>query len=181
MEYTFDKQTGAFFFIRDLTSGFPRYPDKPHPLTYIVAGALPWNKLSDDVAGSPDLNKVTAQSFVSPLNLKSFTKMWEHCLSTSSLDVRRSVVAGNIDAEIAYLLAGGWPFYGKLIGEHLGLGSYIEDDIFDIASLNFQKMWFRLEETEREQILDVVKGKRLKMPNRSTSHTAEYLANAHEP
>jgi hypothetical protein len=61
MEYTFDKQTGAFFFIRDLTSGFPRYPDKPHPLTYIVAGALPWNKLSDDVAGSPDLNKVTAE------------------------------------------------------------------------------------------------------------------------
>jgi hypothetical protein len=61
MEYTLDKQTGAFFFIRDLTSGFPRYPDKPHPLTYIVAGALPWNKLSDDVAGSPDLNKVIAE------------------------------------------------------------------------------------------------------------------------
>lgn len=147
---TFEAEAGAFFFLRDLSS-VPKRNEAGgfKPLTIIIAGATIWDKLCGNI-GSPELNNIAAVSYVHPIDIGSFRSMWEHCLSHSSEDVVRRIENSPISVEDAYALTGGWPFYGKIVGQQLSVGHSDTDDLYQGLYQHFNVIWSRLTETEQQ-------------------------------
>ncbi len=157
MQHTFGGQEGAFFHIRTLSSEAPPSRGAPKALTYVVAGALPWNQLCH-VIGSPELNNIGVVLPITPLDSEAFRQMWEQCLADSSPAVRQHISMTNIKLDSIYEQAGGWPFYGKVIGQHMSSGSYNEDAIYEALVDHFTVIWSRLNFAERKQLNAVCKG-----------------------
>ncbi|WP_437642626.1 phosphorylase family protein [Sorangium sp. So ce854] len=117
----------GFFPIRNISMRFGRR------FTFTIAGALTWNQLCDAL-GSPQLNAISSLHYLEPLAPEPFEAMWRSCLDDSTVDARRR--ASGTAVEDVYALSGGWPFYGKLIGQHLASGGSL-DSIRNIAWLHF--------------------------------------------
>lgn len=149
MRYTFEGREGAFFHLRDLSSMPPVGDALPKPLTYAIAGGVSWDKLCEMI-GSPELNNIGAVFYLDPLDFLSFTKMWDQCLVDSSLDIVKLVEKSNISLETIFDLAGGWPFYGKVIGAHLCSSQYNETFFYDSLFQHFSVIWAKLTHLEQE-------------------------------
>jgi len=151
MRHTFGGQEGAFSHLRSLSSEPPPRQGIPKPLTYIVAGALPWDRLCHMI-GSPELNNIGAVFFIEPLDFEAFQEMWEQCLNDSSPTVRERVAGADLELAAIYELAGGWPFYGKIIGHLLSAGHHQENEFYEALLQHFGVIWSRLTPIERKQL-----------------------------
>jgi hypothetical protein len=147
---TFEAEAGAFFLLRDLSS-VPKRNEAGglKPLTIIIAGATIWDKLCGNI-GSPELNNIAAVSYVHPVDLASFRSMWEHCAGHSSEDVIRRIETSPVSVEDAYALTGGWPFYGKIVGQQLSVGHSDVDSLYQALYQHFNVIWSRLTEQEQQ-------------------------------
>ncbi|WKZ41840.1 MAG: hypothetical protein QY328_07285 [Anaerolineales bacterium] len=158
MRNTFEGKEGAFFLLRDLSSKAPSHKNKSKPLTYIIAGALTWDKLCE-MTGSPELNNTGGIFYIEPLEYGDFKKMWEKCKSKTSTDIIEVINKSPVDTKEAFELSGGWPFFGKVIGEHLSVGIYNYDMIYDSLIQHFSVIWSRLSNTEKEILRDLAQNK----------------------
>ena len=144
MSSTFEGVSGSFFFIRDLSARGPTTPGAPKPLTYAIAGSIPWRKLCERI-GSPEFNNTGEMLYVPPISEISFNEMWGHCLAASSDTIRDRVQHSFPDASLVYDLTGGWPFYGKLIGHFAATEpSYDQDDLYELLGQHFEVSWLRI-------------------------------------
>lgn len=152
MRNTFEGNGGAFFHIRSLSSKPSVNEKTPKPLTYVIAGVLPWDQLCT-LMGSPELNNTGPILFVEPLDFDSFLAMWNHCLTASSTDFQSQVEENAFDINILYKIVGGWAFYAKLAGQYLGSTVYNEDELYDSLMQHFNVIWSHLDAKERELLL----------------------------
>lgn len=150
---TFEGQTGAFFLIRDLASE-PAAKGLPKPCTYVLAGAVPWNRMCAAI-GSPELNNIAPVYYVSPIGHVDFVQMWEHCVRESAERARINITNSGLDVNEIYELAGGWPFYAKLMGDYLSTGVYQQPVIYEALIQHFNVIWSHLEPAERVLLKDV--------------------------
>jgi hypothetical protein len=146
---TMEAQVGAFFLLRNLSSEPAAVQRGPKPLTIIIAGATPWDKLCSDL-GSPELNNIGPVSYVQPLGLQPFEEMWQHCLNLSSEDIAEVISTTGIRPKDVYAMTGGWPFYVKVVGEHLSTGGADERIIYESLYQHFNILWSRLTTPERK-------------------------------
>ena len=150
---TFEGQTGAFFLIRDLASE-PPAKGLPKPCTYVLAGAVPWNRMCA-VVGSPELNNIAPVYYVSPISIVDFTQMWEHCVRESAERVRLNITNSGWHIDDIYKLTGGWPFYAKVIGDYLSTGVYQRPIFYESLLQHFNVIWSHLDSSERTLLKDV--------------------------
>lgn len=150
---TFEGQTGAFFLIRDLASE-PPAKSLPKPCTYVLAGAVPWNRMCAAI-GSPELNNIAPVYYVSPIGYVDFVQMWEHCVRESAERARINITNSGLDVNEIYELAGGWPFYAKVMGDYLSTGVYQQPVIYESLIQHFNVIWSHLEPSERVLLKDV--------------------------
>lgn len=151
---TFGGEQASFFFIRDLPDRFPRKLGQPKALAYVIAGARPWHELVSQMGGSPELNKITAQFYVSPLEQEPFTEMWSHCFENTSPDLKQKILDSSLPVEDIYALSGGWPFFGKLIGDHLATDNY--EGVYEAARSHFETFWSHLTDVDRVIIAKIL-------------------------
>ena len=171
IRYSYEEKEGAFFFLRDISSMPSNNSSSPKPLTYVIAGALPWNQLCKMI-GSPELNNVGAVFYIDPLDAESFSQMWDSCLSASSPSMRNNVIETKLDINKIFNLAGGWPFYGKVIGELLSTDIQDEAIIYESLFQHFNTIWTRLSDDERKALHDCITSKVTK--NNSTVRNLIY-------
>jgi hypothetical protein len=158
MLQTFEGRAGSFFKLRGLSAEPPAMPGSPKPFTYIIAGSTPWPQLCDTI-GSPDLNNTSTTLYVHPLDREPFLEMWDYCLANSSPEVRGRVMASSLSSDNIYDLAGGWPFYGKIIGHQLAAGN---DDLFGALVQHFSVIWTRLSEESRVCLEHATRGQHVR-------------------
>ncbi|MGO9122062.1 MAG: hypothetical protein ACLQPD_31175 [Desulfomonilaceae bacterium] len=152
IRYTFSDEPGLFFELRELASKPRPKSGIPRPLTYVVAGALPWHELSH-IVGSPELNTIGPVLTVGPIDVPAFYQMWESCLASS---VREST--GTCDAVMprvgeVYEMVGGWPFYGKFVGQSLFAEGTVADNLYSSLSQHFAVSWSR-SPSQRERLAE---------------------------
>src|SRR5205823_1467648 len=93
-----------------------------------------------------------------PLRLPAFRDMWADCLARSSEDIRERISAGVSSTAEVHSLAGGWPFYAKVIGEHMAAGCVDTDTFYENLLQHFSVVWSRLSEAERVTVLEAACG-----------------------
>lgn len=147
---TFGGHDTAFFPVRNLSMQVGRDSAQPKPLTFVIAGALSWNSLCEAL-GSPQMNAISSLHYVEPISFDAFRQMWVSCVEGCSREVQRRL-AGNEMVQEAFTLSGGWPFYGKLIGQHLASGGSL-DAIRDGARLHFSVMLNRRHDPAERRLL----------------------------
>lgn len=145
---TMEAQAGAFFLLRNISSEPSAVFRGLKPLTIVIAGSTPWDKLCSDI-GSPELNNIGPVSYVQPLDPSSFEAMWNHCVNTSSRNVGEAINAASVRFEDVYDITGGWPFYGKVVGEQLSTGGVDENTIYESLYQHFNILWSRRTSQER--------------------------------
>lgn len=145
-------EDGAFFLVRQISSQPPVRAGSPKPVTYVVAGVKPWVELCS-LIGSPELNNIGAQLYVGPLDEPAFEAMWRQCLDGSSPEARARVSQAGVAVDQVYSLAGGWPFYGKVIGTYLCAGTYSPEVAYDTLHQHFDVVWSHLTDVQREQLI----------------------------
>lgn len=154
---TFEGQEGAFFVLRDIASRPEPARGRSKLLTYAIAGSKPWDQLCQMV-GSPELNNIGATLHVGPLDPGAFGDMWAQCLQDSSEEARSKVAESSASLDTVYGLTGGWPFYGKVIGNYMIAGQGSEDSFYSQLTPHFNVIWANLSEAEKRLMLDVQKG-----------------------
>ena len=163
---TFANDVLHFWSLRDLATRAPiRAPmEKPPPLlTVVLAGSKEWTRLCQDrvPAGSPALNMVTHTIYAEPIEAEDFRQMWAACLDDSAAEVRHPLETKAVDPTDVYRLAGGWPFCGKVIGQHLvTAGALEEQDLLEqLEESHFKKIWEQRTEPQQKQLLAALDGR----------------------
>lgn len=154
MRNTFEGNGGAFFLIRSLSSKPSNLANTPKPLTYLIAGVLPWDQLCN-LMGSPELNNTGPVFYVEPLNKEAFQEMWAYCLGVSSNIFQERLSNNDVTLDVLYDLVGGWPFYGKLAGQFLGSSLFNVDELYDSLLQHFNVIWSHLRDQERAILFSV--------------------------
>lgn len=152
---TFGGEAGAFFQLRNISSQPPAEKGSAKPLTYVIAGAEPWDQLSD-TTGSPELNNIGGTFYIEPLDESAFREMWVHCLTTSSDTVRTRMRDSGFSPTEVFRLSGGWPFFGKAIGELLAVGAQSEAELLHALRQHYEIWWSHLKELDRKVLQAVV-------------------------
>jgi Putative DNA-binding domain len=120
----------------------------------VIAGADSWEIFAQRF-GSPVFNFVTETQYVSPLGRIGFEAMWSNCLARTMVD--DDVLSQWPPVEQVYDLSGGWPFFGKLIGDRLvrmpPLMAIEEGQTLESFAPHFRVIWNRLEPNEQRVLL----------------------------
>jgi len=150
MTSTFEGVSGSFFFIRDLSAKGPVNSGHHKPLTYLISGSTSWNHLCERF-GSPEFNNTSEILYVSPIEEKSFSEMWQYCLETSSESIKEKIASAVSDPSEIYRATGGWPYYSKIAGQIMASqGVYDETSLFETLSQNFAVSWNRILDDKQE-------------------------------
>jgi schlafen family protein len=148
----FGHNHAALFTLREVALR-PRPAVGRRALTVMLAGSESWDRFAQRV-GSPVFNFVSHTEFVSPLDTAGFGTMWMSCLSRSRVDeaVRRNWPP----PQTVHELAGGWPFYGKVIGDQLVRNQpearVDQAQVFESLRPHFQVIWNRLSPSEQDAL-----------------------------
>jgi len=108
-----------------------------------MAGAEPWQDICEMV-GSPELNTAISSFDVGPIDPASFEQMWQHCVSECDEQSRIRIQSRKWSALDVFRCAGGWPFFGKVIGHQLLTLELSDADIDELLRPHFDVMWRRL-------------------------------------
>ncbi|MCL2007241.1 MAG: hypothetical protein FWG77_04060 [Treponema sp.] len=115
--------------------------------SYWYTGALIWSNLAVKIDQSPPLNTTDPPTYyLGPLDRESFKEMWNHELKIYDNESRKNFISGK--EEIAYKLSGGFPFYGKQIGQHFLTGDETPDNSLFKNHLNSMYNFFNDEEKQ---------------------------------
>jgi hypothetical protein len=134
----------------------------PKLLTVVLAGAKDWAHLCADrvPSGSPVHGMVTNRQYVGPITLEDFAAMWQQCLADSDREVCEFLGKTTMSVEQIYDLVGGWPFYGKVIGQHLITYPEMKNPaLLEQLEPLFQITWNERAENEQEQLLAALEGR----------------------
>jgi hypothetical protein len=154
---TFAERPEAFFPIRELST-LPQTAEAPKPLVYVAAGAHgAWEVYQ--ATGSPVLNTITNELTVSPLEPADFARMWDWCVAHSSSQIGEHLHSLGLSAEAVYDLTGGWPFYGKTIGQRGSSGENSDEQFYRALDSHFRIIWNRLTAVERHQMQEAERGR----------------------
>ncbi len=148
MRHTFEGQDGEFFRLRELSSASAIQEGSPKPFTYVIAGAKSWDKLCE-MMGSPELNNTGSLIYLGPIGPESFKKMWNKGVEETEEELRTNLVNSPYGIEEVYTLAGGWPYYGKVIGQLISMGNYDETSYYQTLLQHFNVVWLRLDDREK--------------------------------
>ena len=165
MKQTLGGEPYAFFTVRDLST-MPAQNGHTTPLTYLIAGATPWNELCTTI-GSPELNTTSAEMFVSPLPFTAFEKMWQDCERSSSQNVQEILADSPYSIAEIYDLTGGFPFFCKIIGHLLSQGADDEGLFYENLHKHFGVIWARLKEHEQRWLYKNVASSNGTEPNQT--------------
>ncbi|KYC41424.1 hypothetical protein WA1_22295 [Scytonema hofmannii PCC 7110] len=150
IRHTFEGQ--GFVTLRKVSSWNPHYDYAFKPLCYVIAGAISWDRLCD-IIGSPELNNTSSTLTVNPLNFESFKQMWTQCLLETSYDLKDNIDFSKFHLGKIYDLTGGWPYYGKVIGQYICTGMNNEEDFYEALLRHFKVIWYHLTEDEKSRLL----------------------------
>ncbi len=151
LKQTFAGEPGAFGHLRWLSS------QPGLTLSFAVAGRTTWMD-NVGVDGSPELNTIGPLYFVPPLERGAFGQMWEHCVASLDAVGSLNLTRTSWDADRVFAAVGGWPFYGKLVGQLLASGDVDEDHAYDALRPHFEHVWHGLNIGEREALLTCARG-----------------------
>ena len=156
IEKCFDGQIGAFWPIHTMVEKAGE-GTRPKPLTLVLAGSTDWG-LYCQAHGSPPLNFIAEQVRVEPLSREDFAAMWAYCINGCSEGERKAVAAA--DMQMVYDMTGGWPFYGKVVGQHIVVdGEFREQHAAESLRPHFEVIWKQRSEEERQILFDVLAGR----------------------
>lgn len=87
------------------------------PMKYLICGAKNWEIFQKEI-DSGVLNQTGVTEYLPPISEKDFKDMWRY--ETSRKDVNQTSKAKLMqNMDLAYILSGGVPFYGKIIGNYI--------------------------------------------------------------
>lgn len=154
IDKSFAGQVDRFWPIHRLVER-PPLPSGVKPLTVALAGAIDWGQYCLN-HGSPPLNFIGERIRAEPLAAADFYAMWKHCVSLCSDDDRKRLK--DIDVAYVYELAGGWPFYGKVIGQHALVDASVDEvHLADVLRPHFEVIWRQRTAEEKRALADVTK------------------------
>jgi hypothetical protein len=153
-EYLFTKRFDSpdgFVTMRKLGSKLTS--DGRKPFSFWIAGAMDWDKLCT-FTGSGQLNVIDSPTiFLSLLDRESFHKMWEHEISFCESEGKRRFLSEK--EEMAFVLSGGFPHFGKQIGLHFMTSE--TDPAGSFFDSHFKEIERILDASEKECLYDLAR------------------------
>jgi hypothetical protein len=129
-------------------------PDGNNFFSFWIAGATDWATICTQT-GSGELNVIDSPTvYLNFLDRESFHLMWEHEISFCQDEDKKRFLSGK--EETAFVLSGGFPFFGKQIGCNFLISG--KDPDTSIFNSHFKDMLNSFNKLEMQCLSDLTKG-----------------------